>query len=407
MRFVGFLAVPALLVLVSGTVPGPAAQESDPAAPETAAATQETEDTSEKKLPFALYVEAGVGVVSADDLEPSITTENGGESRNLLTLEDMDYYRAALGWKMPDGKGDFRVTFNGYKENGYRFVGEGFQKAVTPSAPVGPGCCRYWLVIAEDGNLSSSRFSSFWELATDDANGNEIADIEEITTVLDYENSRTITDNLQNRVQSVDLVYGRTWGKRRYTARWWGGLRYFEYKGNIPAAAWLKSTGVPGNGYTEGFLLKLINFAQDTSGAGPTGAVEADFNFFEDRLTLFLGGQFAFILSELDTDSGDFFTLAQTLTPPFLNIPVPARLQETRNKSTWHNTGEAGVRVKLKNGLQFEAAYFISGFLDAVLLPTAIQIPANETELGLEPSAIYKTQDLVFDGWRSGLSFQF
>ena len=96
MRFVGFLVVPALLVLISGIAPGPAAQESDPATPETGAATEETEDASKEKLPFALYVEAGTGVVSADPIDPSIETTVSRTSFSLLTLEDMAGWRERI-----------------------------------------------------------------------------------------------------------------------------------------------------------------------------------------------------------------------------------------------------------------------------------------------------------------------
>ena len=49
--------------------------------------------------------------------------------------------------------------------------------------------------------------------------------------------NRTITDNFENRLHNIDFVYGRTFGKRRFTGHWWGGLRYSVYEGNLPAAA--------------------------------------------------------------------------------------------------------------------------------------------------------------------------
>jgi hypothetical protein len=69
--------------------------------------------------------------------------------------------------------------------------------------------------------------------------------------------------------------------------------------------------------------------------------------------------------------------------------------------------GEFGVRYKLTNGVTFEAAYNISGFLDVVLAPPQIQIPTSPIEAPQGTSAIYNTQDIVTDGATFGVSFQF
>jgi hypothetical protein len=68
---------------------------------------------------------------------------------------------------------------------------------------------------------------------------------------------------------------------------------------------------------------------------------------------------------------------------------------------------DAGARFNLKMGLTLELAYFKSGFLDAVLTPTEVRIPQSAQELAQGSSAIYASQDLVLDGWRASVSFQF
>ena len=65
------------------------------------------------------------------------------------------------------------------------------------------------------------------------------------------------------------------------------------------------------------------------------------------------------------------------------------------------------VRWRLRSGVSFELAYNITGYLDVILLPTRIRIAATEPEAQQGTSAVYNTQDLVFDGWRGGASFQF
>ena len=48
---------------------------------------------------------------------------------------------------------------------------------------------------------------------------------------------KNVSDNLQNRFQNWDLLYGRVWGTRKFEGRWFAGLRYMTYEGNLPDAA--------------------------------------------------------------------------------------------------------------------------------------------------------------------------
>jgi hypothetical protein len=153
-----------------------------------------------------------------------------------------------------------------------------------------------------------------------------------------------------------------------------------------------------------------MSFYNETSGLGPTGILEVDFNFFDDRLAFYVLGQFAFVLADITVDSGPFSTLVLD-QPQGSNavyvIPIDAQLTATRNKSTWQDAGEVGLRVKMRNGLQIELAYHVTGFLDVILLPHEIAIPESRLEAAQGTSALYRTQDYVLDGWRAGIAFQF
>ncbi len=214
-----------------------------------------------------------------------------------------------------------------------------------------------------------------------------------------------VTDDLENTAMHIDLLYGREFGRRRYSARWWTGLRYFAYEGNLLAGAWLGASP-PGEGFTDGTNLRLLNFAQETTGFGPTGIMEADFNFLDKHLQFFVSGQAAFMLLDLEADSGTFFTV---VSDPISAVVFPAEgnLNQSRTKSAWQTAAEGGVRYHLKNGLHFELAYNITGYLDVVINPPLIQIPQSLIEAAQGTSAVFNTQDLVSDGWRAGIGFQF
>jgi hypothetical protein len=216
---------------------------------------------------------------------------------------------------------------------------------------------------------------------------------------------RPFADNLQTRAQHYDFLYGNNWGPPRFRGRWWAGLRYFQYDGSVMVPVWLSTTTI-GYGFTDGAFLHLVNFSQDTSGGGPTAALEAQFRFFRERLSLYAVGQAAFVVLSLDVDTGPFFTIAED-SDTGQSFPTSARLDENVSKSTWQNSLEGGVRYLFDSGLELELAYNVTGYLDAVLLPTSVRIPANTAEAQFGTSAIYRTQDLVYDAWRAGISFQF
>jgi len=381
---------------------------------EPAAASEEPgSEESKSKTPFGLYVEAATGTATAQEIDASISTLSTHIAYSYLNLEDQAYARAALGWRLPYGKGDFRLRFDGFKEDGFRFTSTGVQSALDQTLDVAnsiTGNLDWWAIDVEDGDVHSVRTPPVWDPLTDDANANGTVEPEEVRYPnVDMDFTSGIASDLQNRAQAIDLMYGRMFGSGRVTARWWAGLRYFVYEGNIVSAAWLQTTPT-GEGFTENALLPLMNFYNESTGIGPTGAMEVDLNFFDDRLSLYLQGQFAFMMMDLSVDSGPFATLV-LYQPQGSNaryvIPIDAHLTATRNKSTWQDAIEGGVRVKMRNGLQLELAYYVNGFLDVIILPAEISIPENREEAAQGSSALYRTQDYVLDGWRAGIAFQF
>jgi hypothetical protein len=389
----------------------PAAADEQPAQTEQAEpqATPPPEPAKKGKAPFSLYVEAGGGAYAPDDIDPSIETLSTHYAKNTMSWEDQDMARVAIGWKLQRNRGDFRLIFNGYKETGYELESIGMLAAVDQDLGTQPdvlGPLPWWQVNAKNGDVHSERWPPVWDQALDDANGNGFIDPgEQRYTDPDLVLDTKTFANMQNRAQTYDFVFGNVWGPRRVQGRWFGGMRYFLYEGNIPAGAWLLSQPT-GEGYTEGSLLRLINFSQKSQGLGPTGLMEVRFNFFDQILQLYANGQATFMVMDLEMDTGLFMTLVEKADVG-ATIPIAARLSESQTKSTWQTGAEVGLRVRLRNGLKLEASYGIVGLLDVIVLPTQIRIPDNEQEAAQGTSAIYNTQDYVLSGWRAGIAFQF
>jgi len=428
MRSKGFVVSLALmLVLLGGTTMISAAENAEGADAEA--------KEKRSKLPFALYLFTGVGAGEADAFNSSIQTTTNRISTNALELDEVEVGRFVIGWKLPNQKGDFRIRWDGYAEKSYTFNASGQQAilGLDATAPIetfsynNPATfpLKWWDVQITDGMLDSWRNPPVWwdDL---DANGNTLPDPDEIVydlpgdfvvpnpTTNEYDIfssyptafSMPTDDDLGNQYINIDLLYGREWGGRRYNGRWWTGLRYYEYKGNMLAAAWLQSSGV-GRGYTDGLFLPLLNFHQESKAVGPTGALELNLNYFQRKLVLFGGVQAALMIANLEMDTGEFFTFVQAGSDSNALLSVPARLHTDRDKSVWHSRAEVGIRINLTSGVRIEAAYQINGYLDTILLPKAIQIPASTTQIRNGVSAIYSTQDIVLDTFRAGIGFQF
>ena len=172
----------------------------------------------------------------------------------------------------------------------------------------------------------------------------------------------------------------------------------------------MRSPLAQGLGFTDGLAIRLLHPSQKATGAGPTGSLGFQANFFYKRVQLFMNGQFAFLLSQIETDTGNFFTLTSdglgTQGTDEL-VSGRARLTANRSRTSWHTHVNAGARFNMKQGLILEVSYYKSGFLDAVLTPTEIRIPQSAQELAQGTSALFASQDLVMDGWRANVAFQF
>jgi hypothetical protein len=401
----------------------PAVPAEESAVPEEPAALAEPPDEEQagkngKKMPFGLWVGVAYGSGEIDDIEADIYADNLNFADSVLKIDDALYGRAAIGWKLPHGKGDFRLIFQGVKEEEYEFSSVGNTNrtpegislgATTPYLP-------WWFVTVDDGDLHSVRLVPMWDSNSDEmyGNGDGVADwgpctaqpdgirrcgeIFYDTNSPDREVTGTLNDDLQNRINTYDIIYGREFGGRRYSSRWWGGLRYFEYDGQVLGGAWLKLGGsAAGEHFTDGSWLRLLRITQEASGFGPIGSWEADFNFYDRGLQLFIRGEAAFTFNSLEMDSGPFFHVLNEQEGSTLND----RMAKSQDKSSWQNKLEIGSRVNLKNGLQFEVAYSIAGYLDVILLPDLLLVDVSN-----ENTQTF-TQDILYESVHFGASYQF
>lgn len=402
----------AIAPIVMAQEPADPPATDDPAAqPEQAEPQAPPPPAPEKKgkTPFSLYIEAGGGAYEPDSIDPSIESLSTHVAKNTMSWDAQDFARVAIGWKLQRGRGDFRLIFNGYSENGYELESTGMLSAIdtTLDSPDVLGPLPWWRINVKNGDVHAERWPPQWDAELDDANDNGFVDPgEQRYTEPDLVLDSVTFASMQNRVQTYDFVFGNTWGPRRVQGRWYGGFRYFLYEGNIPAGAWLYSQPT-GEGYTDGALLRLLNFSQSSEGLGPTGLMEVRFNFFNQLFQIYANGQATFMVMNIEMDTGLFTTLVETTGQVGAKVPIAASLSEQQTKSTWQTGAELGMRLRLKNGLKLEASYGIVGLLDAILLPTQIRIPDNQQEAAQGTSAIYNTQDYVLTGWRAGIAFQF
>lgn len=365
----------------------------------------EQEAAEKKKTPFNLYVFAAFGDATADTINGSVETSIRVNTSSLFTLDSNDLGRAVVGWKRDDNRGDFRLIFTGYSETSYEYDAIGFAQdlpGVTAAEPI-----EWWNVGIRDGVLTTTLLTPQWSLFTDDANGDMQAQQNEVSYGTPaYSVSRQVPDNLQNRVQTFDFVYGRQWGKPPlWGARYFAGARYFTYDGTIPVAAFTSNAGTADVGFTDAFVNPLINFRQETTAYGPLGQLELHLNFAEGMFQIFGHLETAFVLVNQEISTGDFNTFVSALDG--INS-FTGSLSEDREKTSWQLGGEAGFRIFLPNGLEFEAVYYNIAYLDTVLLPPLLQVPSTVNQGAVSPpSAIYNTQDLQFDGIRAGIGFQF
>jgi len=398
----------ALLWTAGVALPTSAAPQDAPVpAEETQAASKGEAD--KKKIKNGLYVEVGYGSNDMDPLDTSTRTSSTQSSFNSLTFDEMDYGRAAFGWQLANAKGRFRLVWQGHTETGYQFAAIGREASLgvtLPSRPAIVDNLLWWTLNVVDGELAATRTPPTWTVANDTNMDGAVQQDEVVYAGADIVSAIGIEPNLQNRIQTVDMLYGREFGPRRIEGRWWGGLRYFAYEGTLLQGAWLRGPMSGGFGFSDGLFIRLLHTTQEATGVGPTGSLGFQVNFFDKRVQLFMNGQFAFLISNIETDTGNFFTLTNGNSNDEINTG-PGRLTAERSRTSWHTHMDGGFRFNSKMGLIIELAYFKSGFLDTVLTPTDLRIPQSAQELAQGTSAIFATQDLVLDGWRGSVAFQF
>lgn len=392
------------------------AQETPSSEPEGEAAPADTETTTdEANLPWwggrnMLYVEAGYGTNSVDDIDASVYTNQILRANNRFSIEDAETGRFALGWLLPYDRGRFTVVFNGVAEKGYRFDSSGQRVDLVPIPPENTrqaaGLVDWWVLHAEDGRLDTAGFSPFW-LQANDANGNGVVEPSEVTYDPYVSISSSAPESFLNRVQTWDALFEREWGGRRYRGRWTAGARYFVYEGNVPVGAWL-TVNAPEQrvGFTDGLLARPLVFNLEATGIGPTASLEGQLRFFRDRLVLYGKTRFAFLLQTDEADSGPFAILVQDGAGTAL-IHVPTRVIRKQDKSAWQLHAEIGARIRIAPGTHLLVSYEKAGYQDSLLLPVAFTVPEFETRIGQGTTTLFNTRDLRISTLNAGISFQF
>jgi len=359
-----------------------------------------------RKIRNGLYVEVGYGSADSDPLDTSTRTSVGQTSGNSLSFSDMDYGRAAIGWQ--GQKGNYRLVWQGFTETGYEFTSVGRESSLGQMLGNPPIVQNldWWQINVIDGAMTAVQSPPIWD-PSDDANMDGAVQRNEVRyPSVSISNTMNIEPNLQNRVHTADVMYGRVFGPRRVEGSWFGGMRYFAYEGTLLQGAWLRAPST-GSGYTDGALIRFLHPTQKATGVGPTAALGFNVNLFDKRVQMFLNGQFGFLISQIETDTGRFFTVTTSSASDMEIITAPARLTADRSRTSWHTHLDGGFRFNVKKGLILEVAYYVDGYLDSVLTPTELRVPKTSQEIGAGTSAIFATQDIVIEGWRGSVGFQF
>jgi hypothetical protein len=408
-------------VFVAGIgVGSQATRAQDPTPPKDDAAAAPTE-TPKKKDPFfgdrfAMYLETRGGPASFQAIDNSLASGFESESSNQLNFDGSKSGQFTIGWTLPRGRGQYLLTYTGIADGNLELDATGTQRSYqNPNGTGGNVAIGYqlpwWHVTVRDGLLTATKTPPVWFDTTESGgNGDNIPDPNEIkypTTTVNT--SASVPKDLGNRIQTWDLYYRREFGGVRIRSRWTAGIRYLMFDGAIATPAWATgASSTIGFGYTDGAQIDLVVMQQSTSGWGPVGSGEIQFNFFRQRLTLYALVQAAFLLESLDTDSGAFTYLSQVPNSnPQSYFPGPGRIQNNVSKSTWNTTFEAGVRVKILEGFNLIVDWNTTGYLDTMLIPTDLSIPDNASQAALGTTARFISRDFVVSSINLGLSFQF
>jgi len=351
---------------------------------------------------FAMYLETRGGPASIDALENPVSTGVQQSSDNELRFNGNKSGQFTVGWTLPRERGQYLLTYTGIADGDYELDATGIEKTFLLDLP-------WWQTTIRNGQLRTTKTPPVWSLATDDANGNTLADPEEIrypVTTVDI--SGTVPKDLGNRIQTWDLAYRREFGGLKIHARWQAGLRYFDYEGAIVTPTWLTGAVLhPGFGFSDGIVNHFVLMQQSTKGYGPMGSGEVQFNFFRQRLTLYGELKAAFLVQSLSADSGAFTFYAPDPNPPNHPFPGAGHIRRDVDKTAWNIGVEIGARVKLMQGFNLFVDWNRTGYLDTVLVPYSISIPANAAEAPLGTTARFVSRDFDVTAINLGLSFQF
>ena len=119
------------------------------------------------------------------------------------------------------------------------------------------------------------------------------------------------------------------------------------------------------------------------------------------------------MVEKLDADSGPFTYYAfQTISSgpqggTIVAIPGQGVIQQNVSKTAWNTAIEVGARIKVLDGFHVIVDWNTTGYLDTVLLPDTLSVPANASQVSLGAVATYVSRDIVRSTINVGLSFQF
>jgi hypothetical protein len=400
--------------------PAPAKEDAG-AAPAEAPKPQTAPEVNAKTKPkdpffgdhFAMYLETRGGPANIDKIENPVSAGVQLSSFNELELKDNKAGQFTIGWTLPRGRGQYLLIFNGISDGNYELNTTASQlsyrtsdAAARPLTFVAP----WWHVTIRDGALHTTKTPPVWNAAADDANGNTLPDFDELkfpTTEVDV--TAQVPKDLGNSIQTWDLAYRREFGGQKIRARWKAGLRYLHVDGAILTPSWLKGTPDPPDfGFSDGVLSNFLLVDQTTEGYGPMGSGEIQFHFWRQRFTLYGELEAAFLVQSLQADSGAFTYFARdTSIPGSLPVPGQGHIARDINKNAWNVTMELGMRARLLEGFYVILDWNKTGYLDSILIPIDLAIPANAVEVQLGTSARFVSRDYVVSTIHLGLSFQF
>ena len=395
-------------VAVRAEDPAPKSEDASPAAPEP-------EKKKEKFFGdrFAMYLEVRGGVSSMDDFSAPVSSNLSSTVDNTLSFDSGEVGQFTIGWTLPRDRGQYLLTFTGLADGDYSLQSSGRQKSViieSGGLATPTDALPWWELNIQDGVLHSTQTPPRWNQDLDDANQNGFPDTDEIrypTTTFDL--TTGVPKDLRNALQTWDLYYRREFGGINIRSRWTAGLRYLDYEGSLPMPAWLTGTVQQGFGYSDGVFNRVLLNTVSTTGWGPVGSAEIQFNFLRKRLTLYGMAQVAFLIEKVKSDSGAFTYYALGAAPGGAPVFLPGsgRVTEEVSKTAWNTSFEVGLRCRVLEGFHIILDWNSTGYLDTVLIPYQLSLPSLSSQISQGTTALYSSRDIVTSSVNFGLSFQF